>query len=340
MLKKVQTETILNYLIRVIPPLSIAVVVIGLVSISILLKKPDLLLRGQYLAFPIILASLIMIYCKPKNLEHNNTIKLQLPINRWNYHLLYLLLYLITIYLLINYQTRPIAYFILIGLIAIVILAEILTNDFAKKPAGILFKIIILAANIIFGQTLKLPLYFGSTDILPHLHWIETLIANQHVTPELGFYQYFPMYHIFNAIGQMITNIDLQSAYFIFIGLSFLSSIYFVYLITYKVTNSFTKSLAAALIYSLSSEALFAGMNMVTRVMSYVIFLVMFYLLISKKQDNLRKNILALSCQWPFENPHFWPRKVVNYIMETSSLLYLTNMRRHQTVTNSITVPA
>jgi hypothetical protein len=45
-------------------------------------------------------------------------------------------------------------------------------------------------------------------------------------------------------------------------------------------------------------------------------------------------------CQWPFENPHFWPRKVVNYIMETSSLLYLTNMRRHQTVTNSITVPA
>jgi len=304
MLKKVQTETILTYLIRVIPPLSIAVVVVGLFSMSILLKRPDLLLRGQYLAFPIIVASLIMIYCKPKNLEHKETIKIHLRISRWNYHLLYLLLYLATIYLLIAYQTRPLAYFILIGLMAVVILAEILTNDYANKPASILFKIIILAANIIFGQTLKLPFYFGGTDILPHLHLIETLLANQHVTPELGSYQYFPLYHIFNAIGQLLTNLDLQTAYFAIIGLSFLSSIFFVYLITYKVTNCPVKSLVTALVYSLSSEALFAGMSMVTRVMSYVIFLVMFYLLISKKQDDLRKNILALSLIIPLVFMH------------------------------------
>lgn len=107
---------------------------------------------------------------------------------------------------------------------AVVILAEILTNDYANKPASILFKIILLAANIIFGQTLKLPFYFGGTDILPHLHWIETLLANQHVTPELGSYQYFPLYHIFNAIGQLLTNLDLQTAYFAIIGLSFLST--------------------------------------------------------------------------------------------------------------------
>lgn len=187
---------------------------------------------------------------------------------------------------------------------AVVILAEILTNDYANKPASILFKIILLAANIIFGQTLKLPFYFGGTDILPHLHWIETLLANQHVTPELGSYQYFPLYHIFNAIGQLLTNLDLQTAYFAIIGLSFLSSICFVYLITYKVTNCPVKSLVTALVYSLSSEALFAGMNMVTRVMSYVIFLVMFYLLISKKQDNLRKNILALSLIIPLVFMH------------------------------------
>ncbi len=187
---------------------------------------------------------------------------------------------------------------------AVVILAEILTNDYANKPASILFKIILLAANIIFGQTLKLPFYFGGTDILPHLHWIETLLANQHVTPELGSYQYFPLYHIFNAIGQLLTNLDLQTAYFAIIGLSFLSSIFFVYLITYKVTNCPVKSLVTALVYSLSSEALFAGMSMVTRVMSYVIFLVMFYLLISKKQDNLRKNILALSLIIPLVFMH------------------------------------
>ena len=120
----------------------------------------------------------------------------------------------------------------------------------------------------------------------------------------MGSYQYFPLYHIFNAIGQLLTNLDLQTAYFAIIGLSFLSSIFFVYLITYKVTNCPVKSLVTALVYSLSSEALFAGMSMVTRVMSYVIFLVMFYLLISKKQDNLRKNILALSLIIPLVFMH------------------------------------
>jgi membrane protease YdiL (CAAX protease family) len=129
MLKKVQTDTILNYLIRFIPPLSIAVVIIGLLLMSMLLKSPDILLRGQYLAFPIILASLIMIYCKPKYFEHKEIIKLDIHISRWNYHLIYLLLYLVTIYLLFAYQTRPIAYFLLIGAMAVVILAEILTND-------------------------------------------------------------------------------------------------------------------------------------------------------------------------------------------------------------------
>ena len=75
MLKKVQTETILRYLIRFIPPFSIAVVIVGLVLMSILLKSPDILLRGQYLALPIIIASLIIIYCKPKRFEYKETIK-------------------------------------------------------------------------------------------------------------------------------------------------------------------------------------------------------------------------------------------------------------------------
>lgn len=295
MLKKVQTDTIITYLIRSIPPLSIAVVIIGLILMSMLLKSSDILLRGQYLTFPIILASLIVICCKPKYFKHKEIIKLHLHISRWNYYLIFLLLYLVTIYLLFAYQTRPIAYFLIIGTIAIVILAEILTNDYANKPASILFQIILLTANIIFGQTLKLPLYFGSTDILPQMHLIETILTNQHVTAQMEGYQFFPLYHIFNAIGQLLTNLDLQSSYFIIIGLSFLSSIYFIYLISYKVTNSHIKSLVATLFYSLSSEALFAGMNMVTRVMSFLFFLAIFYLLISKKPKYLQRNILAIS---------------------------------------------
>ena len=57
------------------------------------------------------------------------------------------------------------------------------------------------------------------------------------------------------------------------IGLSFLSSV-FLFLITLKVTNNLNISLVTTLIYSINTEALFAGMNMVTRVMSYIIFLI------------------------------------------------------------------
>lgn len=295
MFKKIGTESILTYLIRLIPPLCIAVVFLGLAALSTLLKKPEMLLRGQYLALPIIAASLIIIFSKPKNIDSKEIIKLHhLPIGRRNYHLIYILLYLISIYLLIAYQTRPLAYFILIGLMAVVIFAEILTANYVNKPAGILLKIILLAANLIFGQTLKLPLYFGGTDILPHLNWIKTLLTNQHITTPMENYEYFPLYHILNAMGRLLTNLDLQNAYFAVIGLSFLSSIYFIYLIAYRVTESINKSLAATLIYSLSSEALFAGMSMVTRVMSYVVFLIMFYLLLTKKQGDARNNMLAL----------------------------------------------
>jgi len=294
MLNRIKTETILTNLIKLIPPLSIAVVVIGLVSLSIILKRPDYLLRGQYLAFPIILACLMIIYYKPKNLQHGETIKIHLPINRWNYHLIYLLLYLVTIYLLIAYQTRPIIYFLLIGIMAVLILTEILASNYINKPASILFKITLLAANLIFGQTLKLPLYYGCTDILPHLRYIESLLSKQHITAGLGSYQYFPFYHIFNAIGQLLTNLDLHVAYFIFISLAFLTSICFIYLITYKVSDSLTISLATSLIYSMSSETLYSGMNMVTRVMSCVIFLTIFYLLISKKSGDIRKNLISI----------------------------------------------
>lgn len=304
MLKKVQTETILRYLIRFIPPFSIAVVVVGLVLMSILLKSPDILLRGQYLALPIIIASLVIIYCKPKRFEYKETIKLYIPISRWNYHLIYLMLYLVTIYLLIAYQTRPIAYFLLIGAMAVVILAEILTNDYANKPAGILFKIILLTANIIFGQTFKLPFYFGSTDILDHMRFIESILINQHIRPEIGMYQYFPIYHVFIAIEQLLTNLNVKAGFFTTVGLTFVFSIYFIYLITLKVTHNKKESLATALLYSLSSEALFAGMNMVTRVMSFVVFLVMFFLLISKKPGDPRKNILAISLIIPLVFMH------------------------------------
>jgi hypothetical protein len=295
MLKKVPTETILTYLIRVIPPLSIVVVVVGLVSMSILTKSPDILLRGQYLAFPVIIASLVIIYCKPKHFDYKETIKLYLPISRWKYHLTYLLLYLVSIYLLFAYQTRPIAYFLLIGTMAVVILAEILTNNYANKPASILFKIILLTANIICGQTLKLPLYFGSTDILDHMRFIESVLINQNITPEMGIYQYFPLYHIFVAIEQLLTNLNVKVGFFTTVGLTFVSSIYFIYLITLKVTRNKKLSLVTALLYSLSTETLYSGMNMVTRVMSYVVFLVLFYLLISKRQGDPRKNILAIS---------------------------------------------
>jgi hypothetical protein len=292
MLKHDPTEKTLSFLVSKIPLLSIATVTVGLIFLSIWLKNADILLRGQYLAFPIIIGSIISIYCS--YLITLPDVILRIKFNRLNFYLLFVALYIISINLLLNYNMRSFLYFVLIGLMALLIFIEILVTDNNESPVSVLSKIILLFINIVFGQTLKLPFYFGYTDILPHMHFVETILVNQHVTSQMGDYQYFPLYHIFIVMNKLVQNNDLKSSYFLSTGIAFLPSIIFMYLIAYKVTNEVKKSLTTTLFFSVSTEIIFAGTYMVTRVMSFVIFLLILYLLLPGGVNKQKTRAVAI----------------------------------------------
>ncbi|MCJ7744250.1 MAG: hypothetical protein MUO99_06810, partial [Dehalococcoidales bacterium] len=166
---------------------------------------------------------------------------------------------------------------------ASLILVEILASGEAltRRKGIILFQIVFVSANLIFGQTLRLPLYFGWTDVMGHMHSIETILETGRVTSALGIdYQYFPNFYIFGATGTMLSGMSLQTSYFALCGLLFLVSIPVVYLLVSQVTRNVYLPLVTALLYSQSREVIFNGMYATPRAMAFVFCLVILYLLI------------------------------------------------------------
>jgi len=186
----------------------------------------------------------------------------------------------------------------------------------------ILYKIILLLVNLIFNQTMRLPYYFGGTDMMFHTSIINGIINFHHIiSPTMNgyqYYKYFPLYHIFIAIGQILINMSLRSNFFIVTGLSFLSSVYFIYLLSYRITLNKRSSLLITLMYSISYETIFAGTSVVPQIMSDILFYVLLFLLISKKSKDIRYNILSIGLILTFVYLH-----QVSLVQETIIILAL-----------------
>jgi len=160
----------------------------------------------------------------------------------------------------------------------------------------ILTQIVLLSLNLIFGQTLNLPLYFGGGDILGHMGHINTIIESRHITSAMGGYQYFPLFHMFGTSGVLVTGMQLQTSYFVLNGLSFVISVPIVYLLAKQLTKDSRLPLLATLLYCLCREVIFNGMYMNTREMAYLFCLLVLYLLI---QENRWLKIVAVGLIFP-----------------------------------------
>lgn len=219
--------------------------------------------------------------------------------------LIFGILYLVSLYLLIIGETRPLAYFILVAVMAGLIFMEILgvEKEHSGRRGIILAQIVFLLLNVILGQGLKLPLYFGGTDILAHLRLVNLVVESGHVTPDLGLYQNFPLFHIFNASGMLITGIELKTSYFLLSGLAFATVIPLVYLVVSQLTEDSRIPLTAALLYSASQVSMFGGLYIVTRTLAFILSLLVFYLLI-RGRNNLQLRIIAVLLTIPLVLMH------------------------------------
>ncbi len=266
--------------------------------------RSDLVLSGMYLFIGTFLAGLVALFFPRPFQEELETEEPENP-NKSNLNLLllFVLLFIISIILLVQYDSRPLFYFILIAAMAGIILWQIMQNPGRLNTGIITGQMILLSINLAWGQTLKLPFYFGDGDLFSHFNWVGKIIGSGHVTNTIGDYQYFPLLHILNAQGTLLTGLDIPQNYFIVSSLMFATSILLAYLIVKLVTRNTTLGLISALIYTLSREFLHYEMYTLTRTMAFVICLLMLYLLLSEKHGFLN-HLLAVCLIIPLVLTH------------------------------------
>jgi hypothetical protein len=294
------------FLAKILPYAAISVLILGFILFTItsgLNKATNGLI---IIGIPVILAAGIAIwrFRKVDSSAITKPFVLSLMPRYFKYlTLIFIVLYILSLIILAQEGVRPPIYFILVVLMAGIVLIEILGIESGNnhRRGIILTQIAFLAMNIIFGQTLVLPLYFGGGDLLYHMGFIASITESGQAIPDVTFigdYQYFALFHVFNASGVLVTGMEIQTTYFILNGLVFITSILIVYLLAKQVTTNTRLALLAAFLYSMTREMLFNGMYMNTREMAFLFCLLILYLLVRR---TWHFRILALVLILPLE---------------------------------------
>lgn len=258
-------------IIRLFPYLLILVALAG-IGLTVYLRRLDMAGMSMTLIIPILAVAGILLRRRNKDSVVSSTAfvsRISFP----NQVLLYVLVLAISIILLLLNAERPLAYFIVVAIAAGVIFIQIISERSPWTDYLIIFEIVLLSLNLLWGTGLKYPLYFGGTDIMVHLNFIETIMDTGHFSGIGEQYRNFPGYQVLIAIGSEITGIPARYAAFIIMGLAWQAAIVFAYLIFQRFSNSSRIALAACLIFAVNEAAVYYGTYAVARSLEYVLFL-------------------------------------------------------------------
>lgn len=256
----------------------------------LIIGQTNLALLGSYLAIPMIFAPIIYIL-QNKN-ECSNVV------NRRGFLLLsalYITCLFISLILLHIYEIRSFIYYIVIVFMFLLILLQILLFHATKnKITIILFEIMFLTLNIVWGVTLKYNYYFGLTDVFAHSWFIQNLISYGYVTDAFGIYRQFPLWHILCTSSYIITglSIPIHKIMFIVNGITFSFIILFTYIIAIKLFTDKKIALLSSLIASIYPYLIIYGMYSIPR--GVVIFFEIMLIALLLDVNDQRKKILAI----------------------------------------------
>ncbi|NPE28449.1 hypothetical protein HNV12_10850 [Methanococcoides sp. SA1] len=261
-----------------LPALMVLAVVSGLL-LAFAIGKPDYAIRGLATGLPAILASflLVMIYRKG-DIELTSSPN-TLVVNQRTLITLFGILFNVSILILLLIPFRPWYYFVLLLVLYSLIFTQIVSRD--ANVLIILSEIILLMASVICGMTLKYPLHFGWTDILPHLFFAKITYLSGHTLPVDHFLEYanFPLYHILIAESSYLLGLDLKNTLFLIAIPLYVILIAFIYKFFNLTTRNSQMSLLTCLIYSVTSVVILYGAYVITRTVAYVGFIIMIYLI-------------------------------------------------------------
>lgn len=284
-------NTFIKLLGRKLPIISILFVFLGFL-LTILLKRSDLAVRGLSVAIPIIVSSIFLKKFYAANYELDRQIIL-FSFNQKTLVLIFSLFYVLSIYCrILDFSSF---YILLLLLAYLFVFIQLFSRNCNSNH--VLIESAFLMLNLIYGVTLKYPLFFGAIDIIGHIFFANVTYNLGRVIPkDLDIsYAYFPLFHILISEASYILGLNIKSSYFLITAPIFAVSVIFVYYIFNQTTNNKQLSLLSTLIYSTLPVVIFSGMYVITRTMAYLAFVLLLYLLYNpKRQTGLSKKICII----------------------------------------------
>lgn len=256
-------------------PIFLILIVLGALSLVFLMKLQTIYFYTIVLSIVVAISALFLLFERKLSFELDDIRVFSLDNSLLTK--LYVIIFILSVLYLVLTNNRSEIYIFSLLLLYLIIFLQIFSGK--ASPSTILAEIAASMINFIYGVTFVYPLYFGNTDILPHIRLARIIAESGRLLPESMFlYSKFPLYHLLVALSSHITNLDVVSSLFLITAPVFVIVLLFLYLLFYLVSNNKQVSLLSCLVYSWTSTVLFHGTYMVTRVLAFVFFVILFYL--------------------------------------------------------------
>ena len=232
---------------------------------------------------------------------------------------------LLTITILILYYNeniyeRPIAYFILVAVMAGIISTEIVYASHRMKSM-ILGQIIILCGLAVFSQILIFPDLVG-IDPFYHRWVVNGLIEQGEMPPYSGNYKLMPAYHIILGASQMMTSLSFKLTLLLTVSTAILVlNIILIYLITKFVTSNVTISLFSSLVVGIVSFHIQGAYLAYPNTLALILCAVFLYLLIRQDKGHYRYAFLMVV---RFASTFFMHSIAILFILISLFVIYVT----------------
>lgn len=316
-------SAILNDSTRLSKIVAFLIIIFAVLGSLVFLLKADarLFIKGVlFICIPLLLPAIIAIY-RPELFEFKAICIPDIRTLNFKRHVIFigifLLLYIFSIYLVYPIENRTLTYFFLVSLMGGIILLEIFF--FRTGLWTILIQEMALLINITFSYTLKHSSPIFTTDIFFHMHLVEIIAKLGYFSGIMSSYENWPLFHIINSIGLILTNLEPSKSYFILSGLCFVITALFLYLIVNFVFKNIRLSLFTVLIYIFLRPVGFECMNMITRSSGYVFCILLLYLMI-KKKNKVRISFLSIFLIFPLILTH---QTTLAYFLILLLLIYI-----------------
>ena len=248
-----------------------------------------------YLGVALIVPSIIFIVIQGVKREQTNApplFQIETPHCAWSLlSIVFLMMYACIVYLThqMMYE-RPLSYFVLITISAMIVVIQIVSNRSENRNWVILVEILLISLSICASVYYLFPTVYG-IDPVYHINFAQNLVEQASIPENYSAYSAYPIMHLLIGITNIVSGLDWKDTFFVMSIISTFTSV-FIYLVGLKLFNS-KIALLATLLYSLSNFHLYWSFWIAgTTIGSSLVLIFVYLIFLNSKGDQKRQRII------------------------------------------------